>query len=125
MRKIINLTHHAASEIQIQEGVFEPSNKESVKEYGLIEFLPKFWQLKAKAQSLAFIAKESGADAAMIGGAPYLMGVLEKELKKVGVQPCYAFSIRESSEIQLDDGTVKKVAKFKHLGFYWVPMDEE
>lgn len=124
MRKIINLTQHEASERQKQEGVFEPSCKDSVRNYGTVEEIPDYWLLKAKAECLALIAKESGADAAMIGGAPFLMSVLEQELKKVGIAPCYAFSVRDSSEVKQADGTLQKVSVFKHLGFYWVPMED-
>ena len=56
----------------------------------------------------------------MIGGAPFFMGILEQELKKQGIKPVYAFSQRESVDKEMADGSVQKVAVFKHLGFYEV-----
>ena len=54
----------------------------------------------------------------MIGGAPYLMAPLEKELRGWGLVPVYAFSVRESTEVVQDDGSVRKVNTFRHAG--WV-----
>lgn len=54
---------------------------------------------------------------AMIGGAPYLMAPLEAELKKLGIEPVYAFSERVSEETVQADGTVVKTNVFKHVGF--------
>jgi len=54
---------------------------------------------------------------AMIGGGPYLLAPLERALRRTGVDSLYAFSVRESSEERLPDGSVKKVAVFRHLGF--------
>lgn len=57
---------------------------------------------------------------AMIGGAPYLMAPLERALKAVGVQVCYALSDRVSIEQPQPDGSVTKTSVFKHVGFLWV-----
>ena len=54
---------------------------------------------------------------AMIGGAPYLMAELEKELWHFGIEPVYAFSRRESVETVGENGEVTKTAVFKHIGF--------
>ena len=54
---------------------------------------------------------------AMIGGAPYLMAELEKELWHLGIEPVYAFSRRESVETVGENGEVTKTAVFKHIGF--------
>ena len=54
---------------------------------------------------------------AMIGGAPYLMAELEKELWRLGIEPVYAFSRRESVESTDAEGNVTKTAIFKHIGF--------
>ena len=53
----------------------------------------------------------------MIGGAPYLMTELEKELWHLGIEPVYAFSRRESVETVGENGEVTKTAVFKHIGF--------
>ena len=54
---------------------------------------------------------------AMIGGAPYLMAELEKELWYRGIEPVYAFTKRESVETTDENGNVTKTAVFKHAGF--------
>lgn len=63
------------------------------------------------------MAASAFADAAMIGGAPYLMGPLEAALKDRGIAPLYAFSERRSIEVKNEAGEVTKTAVFVHLGF--------
>lgn len=53
----------------------------------------------------------------MIGGAPFFMPFLEVALRKIGVIPFYAFSIRESIDEILPDGKIAKKSVFKHVGF--------
>lgn len=60
---------------------------------------------------------EEGAESAMIGGAPFLMAPLEGALRTRGVIPLYAFSVRESVEEALPDGSVRKTQVFRHAGF--------
>ena len=55
----------------------------------------------------------------MIGGAPFFMGPLAAALKEHGLEPVFAFSVRESVDEQQADGSVRKTAVFKHSG--WVP----
>ena len=62
---------------------------------------------------LAQIAKDSGADAAMIGGAPFLMSSLVTALRQQGLAPLYAFSKRVSQ----DGPDGKKFSLFKHAGW--------
>lgn len=56
--------------------------------------------------------------AAMIGGAPYMMALLEQALWARGIVPLYAYSERRSVE-KTDPitGEVTKTAVFVHLGF--------
>ena len=49
------------------------------------------------------------------------MAALEAALREKGLTPVYAFSLRESVEETLEDGTVRKVNRFKHLGFVHPP----
>lgn len=109
--KRINLTQHDGKP---EQGCFEPENKEQVKELLTFEALPTKAEIRDRAVSLAIIAKESGAEEAMIGGAPYLMNYLETELRRFGVTPVYAFSRREVIE---DTETGIKTSIFKHIGF--------
>ena len=52
----------------------------------------------------------------MIGGALWLMRPLIEELKNIG-EPLFAFTKRVTEEIPQPDGSIKKVAVFKHEGF--------
>ena len=52
----------------------------------------------------------------MIGGAPYLMGPLVRELSFLG-ECIFAFSKRVSSEVIEPDGSITKKTVFKHDGF--------
>jgi len=55
--------------------------------------------------------------AVMIGGAPYLMGPLTNVLKGLHLDVLFAFTQRESVEVPQEDGSIKKVAVFRHTGF--------
>lgn len=54
----------------------------------------------------------------MIGGAPFLMSHLENAFYDANLKVYYAFSKRESAEQVQEDGSVKKVAVFRHVGVY-------
>ena len=114
--KIINLTQHLPTPAQTAEGVFLASAELMT----LLNFddIPDIEDIEWRAAALADIAVSEGAEAAMIGGAPYLMSALERALKARGVKPVYAFSLRDSEDV-LDEETcvVKKTLVFKHLGF--------
>jgi len=114
---ILNLTQHAASQEQVEAGVIEPQNKEAVKSLLTFKTLPTATEIAERAGKLAIIASESGCESAMIGGAPFLMGALQETLSGFGVKPVYAFSQRESVDQTQADGSVRKVAVFRHLGF--------
>ena len=58
---------------------------------------------------------------ALLGGAPYLMSVLEKLLVSQHIQPVYAFTRRESVETVDSDGTVTKTSKFAFGGWVKLP----
>lgn len=117
MKRIINLTQHGSTADQSAQGVFEPREKANVQQLLTFETLPSREEIRARAESLAEIAEEEGVSSAMIGGAPYLMGALENALKGRGIQPLYAFSVRESIEETLPTGEVIKKNVFRHLGF--------
>lgn len=122
MTKIINLTQHNATAEQAVVGVFNIGDTElntAVKQlltFNTIEEASAE-SMEARAEKLATIAAKCGADAAMIGGAPYFMSALERALKVSGIKPLYAFSVRESREVTNPDGSVTKTNVFKHVGF--------
>ena len=113
---ILNLTQHVASPQQIESGVIEPENKKAVQTVLTFDSIPIQNEVWSRANVLAQIALATNHDSAMIGGAPYLMGPLERALNEVGIKPVYAFSVRESVEKVVDGKTVKTNV-FKHIGF--------
>lgn len=131
----INLTHHAATPEQLAAGVIEPSAERRAEIARLLTFeqLPSPEMVQSRASLLASMARcvlgtatvEAGPRnpwtkntcAVMIGGAPFLMAALERELVRAGLTPVYAFSTRESVEEIQPDGSVRKTAIFRHKGF--------
>lgn len=114
------MTQHAGSSEQIADGLVEVSAENRKTIIALITFddIPSLEEMEQRAEELAKIASESGCNAAMIGGAPYFMAPLERNLLKNGILPFYAFSKRESVDELQPDGCTKKVAVFRHAG--WV-----
>ena len=117
--RILNLTQHQATQEQLAEGVFEPLQemKKTIQNLLTFDHLPTKEEIERTAQALAWLADATGAEAAMIGGAPFLMSALEERLNALNIQPLYAFSVRESVEQVQQDGSVRKVNVFRHLGF--------
>lgn len=116
---MLNMTQHRATGEQMAAGVVEPSPevKEAIVSLLTVDALPSAAEVAARAQQLAAIAADEGFDSAMIGGAPWLMHPLHKALEGLGIKPHYAFSRRESVEETQPDGSIRKVAVFRHVGF--------
>lgn len=117
---ILNLTQHEATPEQKEAGVIEPSSKDFIKSLLTFDHLPDTGDLIDRAERLAEFAHDLGHDQALIGGAPFFMAPLEKALLEYGIQPVYAFSVRESVEKIASDGSVTKTNVFKHVGFFEV-----
>jgi hypothetical protein len=127
---ILNLTQHVATDEQKAQLVVEPRmTKEKIKKLLTFEEIPTNEEIEARATKLAEIAVSEASMYAgdtdnvvwitrvMLGGAPFFMGALEKAVRECGFTPVYAFSKRESEEIPQPDGSVRKIAVFRHLGF--------
>lgn len=133
---IINITQHTATEDQRAAGVMDlpPPWRSQVVELLTFDTLPTTTEIRDRAETLADLAcrlqsaedraaegldlpSTSFALHALIGGAPWLMAPLEDALRARGIMPVYAFSVRESVEETLPDGTVRKTAVFRHKGF--------
>jgi len=114
---ILNLTQHQATPEQISSGVVEPADKLRVQALLSFSALPTKEEMVGRAEELASLALKEGADAVMVGGAPFFMSTLEDALKKRGIRVLYAFSVRESVDQIMEDGSIKKVAIFRHAGF--------
>jgi len=120
--KIVNLTQHEPTAEQTSAGVFNSQYWNAIKKYGTFDAIPTYAGCFFRAKEIAQIAKASGATRAMIGGAPFFMRHLEDALRLQGIEALYAFSVRESVEETLPDGSVRKTNVFKHVGFYSATM---
>lgn len=122
---IVNLTQHTPTPEQTAAGVVQdPRMNEGdlgtltqVLTFASIEEATEQDALVRRAEALATRAAKAGYTAAMIGGAPFFMASLERALRMHGVKPLYAFSQRESVDETQADGSVRKVAVFRHVGF--------
>ena len=120
---ILNLTQHPATTEQIEAGVVDLPDSVRPALIGWLTFsqLPSREEIEDRAEALALLADsllpEEGNPSAMIGGAPYLMAPLEVALRNQRIRPLYAFSVRESVEQTLPDGTIRKTSVFRHTGF--------
>jgi hypothetical protein len=123
---IINLTQHPGTP---EQGVVDLTGQKlaALKVALTFDTLPTPDEIIVRAEFIAELAcynglgGDDGEDptptAAMIGGAPYLMAALERALLVRSIFPLYAFSVRDSAEQVQADGTVRKVAIFRHYGF--------
>ena len=120
---ILNLTQHIATTEQISAGVRDlpPEVRKQLSELLTFDVLPSHEEIVGRAIRIAELADMAAqaleAGEAMIGGAPYLMAPLEGALHYRGIASVYAFSVRTSAEVVQPDGTVRKVAEFRHVGF--------
>lgn len=113
---ILNMTQHKPTPDQLKVGVFDYAPK-MIGELLTFSEIPSASEMAERARTLTLITKNSGAMRVMIGGAPFFMSTLERALKEHGIQVLYAFSVRESVEKTLPDGSVVKSNVFKHVGF--------
>ena len=123
---ILNLTQHLATPEQKAVGVVDLSEPERTALRTLLTFndLPTRDEVKERARSIAALAfkefkecLDSNNPEVMVGGAPFLMADLCLALAAYGIKPVFAFTKREVIESLNLDGTVTKVAVFKHAGF--------
>ena len=126
---IINLTQHPASADQIATGVVDLVGDELVTLKRALTFdaCPTAEEISERAEFVAELACYNGLGGddgdspmprqAMIGGALWLMAPLAAELRARSVEPVFAFSVRETEEQKQADGSVRKVAVFRHAGF--------
>ena len=116
-KSILNLTQHDSTPEQRNQGVVEPSDKQLIRDLLTFNSIPSKEEMAEKASKLAAVAVNEKCGSAMIGGAPYFMSALEAALKEQRIKPLYAFSVRESVDVAQADGSVRKMAIFRHLGF--------
>lgn len=116
---VINLTQHNVTLEQVASGVFDLQGDFHQELVRLLTFdtLPNAEEIKRRASAVADMAASTTAESAMIGGALWLMAPLAAALRQRGIKPVFAFSVRETQETPMPDGSVKKVAVFRHVGF--------
>ena len=115
----MNLTQHPATPSQKEAGVldFNSKHREEVAKMLTFEKLPAKQEVQRRAEAIAeFAHSHVGRMKVMVGGAPYLMSSLERELRTKGITPVYAFSKRTSKEKEVDGKDIKTQV-FQHLGF--------
>ena len=129
---VLNFTQHRCTADQLAAGIIDCPDEFRDQLVNLLTFneLPTSNEVWNRACHLASLfetvavqlgfdyASEKTSLHAMIGGAPFLMPMLEDAFGDIGVNVYYAFSRRESVDQVQEDGTVKKVAVFKHVGLY-------
>ena len=96
---ILNLTEHRATQEQKEEGVVDLPEPEREKLIELLTFntIPVPYTLRTRALAITTLALNTGAEMAMIGGAPYLMSHLERELAYVGISAMYSINRAKSA----------------------------
>ena len=125
----MNLTQHAATKEQIAQGVFDVPQEFKVSLESILTFKTCPTRLETYEKAFALfdfyckvvqattVDEKELAPAVMIGGAPFFMAPLDNVFADKKVIVKYAFSERVSQESLQDDGTVKKVNVFMHVGF--------
>lgn len=117
---VVNLTQHNATGEQQAKGIVDVPDVQELRKCLTFVGMPTQKSIANRAALIVQIAKANGAKKAMIGGAPYLMSELERQLMNAKIVPCYAVSDRVTIEETLPDGSVKKTSVFKHIGLYEV-----
>jgi hypothetical protein len=116
--KIFNLTQHPASKEQKEAGVVELSGwHEGAKSVLNFNMATPRKEKVARAKAVVGLVKAAGAKAVMIGGKASFVAILSEELAKAGILPLEAFTRRDVEEVEQGDGSVKKVAVFRHEGW--------
>ena len=115
---ILNFTQHAATAEQLDAGVIDLMQHDLASLKALLNFvgLPTADEIYERAYAIAALAENLFAETVMVGGAPFLMPVLQKALQMRGITVLYAFSERVSIE-KIVNGVVVKTNEFKHVGF--------
>ena len=115
---ILNFTQHAATAEQVAAGVIDLMQHDQAALKSMLNFvgLPTADEIYERAYAIAALAENLFAETVMVGGAPFLMPVLQKALQMRGITVLYAFSERVSIE-KIVNGVVVKTNEFKHIGF--------
>ena len=119
MSKFLNVTNHNLTAAQINE--IKTAGFEAVE---LPEELKTQWsQLNTEnwqevCHKVWEFIMSNNIDTALVAGYAPAMYDIAFNMDRAGLTPVYADTARESVEIILEDGSVRKTAVFKHKGFY-------
>lgn len=120
MEQIWNLTQHKATPDQVAAGVVDLPDADREKLIKALTFddLPSLGDLYDHVIVIVGLVTKVAKphSKVMIGGAPYMICLLQTQLVQHRYIPIFAFSKRVSEE-EIIDGVVKKVSVFRHEGF--------
>ena len=124
MTTIINLTQHQPTAEQVAAGVVN-LRRDLLESLNLcLNFEAQYAKedLELSAKSIIALLFHNGSSGVgqrvMVGGMPSFMLILEKTLLQAGFRVLYAKTDRISEDQPQEDGTVRKISVFKHIGFY-------
>ena len=125
MTLILNLTQHRATPTQAEAGVVDLPEEygERLRELLTFEELPTTTGVDWRASEVADLATAGAMTYSptvyrvLSGGAPSEVELVARALREYRVEVVFAFSRRESAEVTQADGSVRKTATFRHLGF--------
>lgn len=115
--KILNLTQHQPTAAQTQAGVYCLPDETELHRLLTFATAPNAEEIYERAQAITQLALASKAKYVLLGGAPFLMAPLEQSLLKQHITPLYSFSIRQTKEEVLPNGSIKKIQIFDHQTF--------
>ena len=131
---ILNFTQHNCTQDQLDVGILDcdPEYKQELVKLLTFNTLPTSSEVWTRAVQIVGLfervavamgytyTNEETSLYPMIGGAPFLMSLLEDAFDDADLNPYYAFTKRVSIEQTQPDGSIKKVSTFKHAGLYKV-----
>lgn len=101
-----------------------PAKQKEVSAWLTFNTPPTSPVITQRAALIAQVAAEvPECNTAMIGGALWLMAPLTAALRERGIEPVFAFSVRDTEEQKQPDGSIRKTTVFRHAGFVpaWLP----
>ena len=131
---ILNFTQHSCTQDQLDSGILDcdPEYKQELVRLLTFDELPTSSEVWTRAVQIVGLFERVAVSMGytyqdeqtslhpMIGGAPFLMSLLEDAFDDAGLSPYYAFTKRTSIDQPQSDGSIKKVSVFKHAGLYKV-----
>ena len=115
---IYNFTQHRLTAQQEMDGIRELPAEQAEQLKRLLNFgdKPGRCEIQQRAEQLAEMATDAGADGVMLGGAPFLMPQLAVCMQQRGIRIFFAFSQRRSTEVLTADNQVEKRCVFCYEG---------